>query len=396
MPSDEPDDEGAAGPPPHPLDRPWVHPTEMFARTSSGRGGQPRVLGRSRGRDLALAIGAGIVGALTMVAVLGIAGLLGGPDSSQSQSSADRNNDTDAAERIAAVAGHSVVGVLAMTPLGTRRASGVVVAPGDLLTTTAAIAGATSTRVVDNKGTSRPATVLGKDDVTGLVVLQFDSHGLDPANLASDDEVRSGTWIVAVGGGSGTGPFVTSGVVSSLGGWSDDGSGVSKPNLITTNTPMPATARGGALLDSSGRLVGVLAGSVYGGAGALATPADMARSVLDQLADSGHVEHGALGIRATDDDDGGGVRVSAVPAGSPAAKAKVKVGDVIVAVNSVRVPDSATLVYEVQRHRAGDEVTLSVTRAGKKLNLAVTLGRFNVSEPGSATAATTTALSSAH
>ncbi|HEY7437848.1 MAG TPA: PDZ domain-containing protein [Acidimicrobiia bacterium] len=396
MPSDEPDDEGAAGPPPHPLDRPWVHPTEMFARASSGRAGRPRVPGRSRGRDIALALGAGIVGALTMVAVLGIAGLLGGSDSAQSQSSAERNNETDAAERIAAVAGHSVVGLLAVTPFGTRRASGVVVAPGDLLTTTEAIEGATSMRVVDNNGGSRPASVLGKDDITGLVVLQFDSHGLDPASLASDDDVRSGTWIVAIGGGSGTGPFVTSGVVSSLGGWSDDGSGVSKPNLITTNTPMPDTARGGALLDSAGRLVGLLAGPVHGGAGALATPADMARSVLDQLADSGHVEHGELGIRATDDGGGGGgVRVSSVPTGSPAAKAKVEVGDVIVAVNAVRVPDSASLVYEVQRHRAGDEVTLSVTRGGKKLNLAVTLGRFT-EEPGSATAATTTALSSAH
>jgi S1-C subfamily serine protease len=184
--------------------------------------------------------------------------------------------------------------------------------------------------------------------------------------------------------------------VSSLGGWSDDGSGVSKPNLITTNTPMPDTARGGALLDSAGRLVGVIAGPAHGGAGGLATPADMARSVLDQLANSGHVEHGELGIRATDDDDGGGVRVSSVPSGSPAAKAKVKVGDVIVAVNAVRIPDSATLVYEVQRHRAGDEVTLSVSRGGKKLNLAVTLGHLPPSEPGSATAATTTALSSAH
>jgi S1-C subfamily serine protease len=390
MPSEEPEDEGTAGPPPHPLDRPWVHPSELFARSASGRGAPRGAAGSrsgSRGRDLALALGAGIVGALAMVAILGAAGLLGRSNETAPNTSTGPN-DTDAAEKIAAVAGHSVVGVVATTPLGKRRASGVVIAPGNVLTTTAVLGGASALDVVTTDGSTRKAKVAGEDDTTGLVVLDVDSHGLDPASLATESTVRSGTWIVAIGGGSGAGPYVTSGVVSSLGGWADDGSGERKPGLIATNTAMPAEARGGALLDSDGRLIGLLMGSQRGGTGALATPAAMARSVVDQLADSGQVEHGELGIRAVDTDSDSGVAVNAVVKGGPAAKSKLEAGDVITSINDEHVADSAALVYEIRRRRAGEQVTLTITRDHQRHDVAVVLGRY-VATPTTGTNATT-------
>ena len=106
MAPEEAGDEDANGPPPHPLDRPWVHPSELFAGDHRRPRRAPGPGARSGARDVVLAVGAGVIGALAMVVVLALAGLLG--DSSTagrpSPDATDQPDEPDGAARLAAVA----------------------------------------------------------------------------------------------------------------------------------------------------------------------------------------------------------------------------------------------------------------------------------------------------
>src|SRR4051812_28353938 len=172
MAPEEAGDEDANGPPPHPLDRPWVHPSELFAGSRApSRVRRPPL----RARDVLLAVGAGVVGALAMVVVLAVAGLF---DESSNPSTVppatDRPNESGGAARLAAIANPSVVGILVATPAGVRRVSGVCVRNGQVITNAAAIAGATALTVVAADGSRRTGTLAGEDPSTRLALVRVD------------------------------------------------------------------------------------------------------------------------------------------------------------------------------------------------------------------------------
>lgn len=370
MPSEEPGDEGPVGPPPHPLDRPWIHPTEMFARTR-GHAARPAAT-RGRGHDVAIALSAGVAGAVLVVLVLAAAGQLGRSSDPARPATANSDAGPDPAASVVAAARGSVVAVLAVTATGLRRASGVCVRDGQVMTSARALEGATALTVVGRNGRSRAATLLGSDSATGLALLRVGPGILDAAGIAEDGGVRVGAWVLAMGGGDGRSPWVTTGVVASMGGWVEDAAGVPRAGMITTNAATPAEADGGALLDRAGRVVGILVGAAKGG-GSLALPMATARPVAAQLASTGRVGHAVLGIRAADDDHPRGGRVTEVLPETSADRAGVRVGDVVVAIDETDVYDTADLVTAILRHTPGDRVQLTVVRRGDTRRLMVRL-----------------------
>ncbi len=374
MAPEEAGDEDANGPPPHPLDRPWVHPSELFA---SSRPSPPARAPRRhlvRARDVGLAICAGVFGALAMVAVLAVAGMLGESTKTVTITrAADQPNVPGGAARLAAIANRSVVGILATTPAGVRRVSGVFVRNGQVITSAGAIEGATSFTVVGANGERHSGAMVGQDPTTRLALLQV-SGGSSPAKLAPDGDLQVGQWILALGGTDGSGPWVATGVVAALGGWAEDGSGSPSAGMITVDAVMPPEAQGGALIDRNGHVVGILAGATKDDKGGLATPIATVRNVAAQLATTGRADHGALGIRTEDSVSPRGARVVSVVGGSAAAAAGLVAGDTVVKVDDQTIHDAADLVVAVRLRRPDERVAVTVVRKQHPQRMMVTLG----------------------
>ncbi len=373
MAPEEAGDEDANGPPPHPLDRPWVHPSELFA--SSQPSSRPVRRRRAiRARDVFLALGAGVIGALAMVVVLAVAGLLGESTKPITVARAsDQPNEPDGAARLVAIANPSVVGILVATPSGIRRVSGVCVRNGQVITSASAVAGATGITVVAAGGARHRATLIGEDPSTRLALVGIDGD-THPAKLAANSDLQVGQWILALGGTDGSGPRVATGVVAAMGGWADDGSGSPSAGMITVDAVLPPEAQGGALIDRNGHVVGILAGATKDELRGLATPIATVRNVAAQLATTGKATHGALGIRAADADHPRGARVVSVVPGSAADGAGILVNDVIVSFDGTEIESAADLVVAVQLRRPGNRIQLSLARDGKPKRMTATLG----------------------
>lgn len=327
-----------------------------------------------------LALGAGVIGALAMVLVLAAAGLLSeSSESGRANEAAQDPADPDAAATLAAVASHSVVGVLVSTPLGPRRVSGVVVRNGEVITSAHAIEGATEVTVVEADGARATGTVVGQDDTTQLALVRVNLDA-QPAKLAANGNLKVGQWILALGGSDGSGPWVAAGVVASVGGWATNETGAPTAGLITVDAATPPEARGGALLDRQGHVVGILAGATSDEMGGLATQIATVRDVAAQLAEKGEAAHGALGVRAIDEDHPRGARVATVVDGSAAAKAGMTADDVVVQVDGSPVRSVADLVVAVRLRQPDDRVQVTIMRHRKARKMTVVLGAASTTE----------------
>ena len=382
MPGAEDDDEGTR-PPPHPLDRTWIHPSELSAATRSdpiGAGGAPPSASRSSWRrDCLLTVAAGTIGAVAAVAALGIVGAF---DREKPRLvAAHLPAGTADAAQVAARVGPGIAAVISTVAGTERRGSGIAVGPHEILTTASVVEGPTNPGTPDSgagleisvaNGHRHAAKVIGRDPVTGLVLLSVPTLRIEPAQLANPDELRAGDWIAAVGRSATSGPWVTSGVVTATGGWSTDPTGGLRAGMITTSTELADEARGGALVDQHGHVVGILAGTGTAPARGTAMPVDMASDVATQLATKGWASHGALGLRAADARTAG-ASVTEIAAGSGADAAGLHVGDRVVAIDEVKTPDSATLVYELRRRTAGQRVRVTVVRGKHTVRMTATL-----------------------
>ncbi len=371
MPGFEDDDEGTR-PPPHPLDRTWLHPSELFAaaRTEAVSSATAPSPPRNWRRDVVLTVAAGTMGAVAAVALLGVLGVFEreGPRSIPPVRSAAAEDAAQVAEQVVP----GVAAVISTVDSAESRGSGIAIGAHEVLTTSAVVGDAahtapgTTIEICVANGRRHPATVIGKDPATGLVLLRVPTLTLQPVALAVGDGLRAGDWVAAVGRTASSGTWVTSGVVTATGGWTPDPTGTVHAGMIATNTQLADEARGGALVDRDGNVVGIL--SVSGAA----TPVDMAAEVATQLVEQGWASHGSLGIRATDAAAGGASVVEVAP-GSSAARAGLQVDDRIVAIDGTRTADSASLVYALRRRPAGRRVRLSVVRGKRTSVLEATL-----------------------
>ncbi|KPJ91729.1 MAG: serine endoprotease DegQ, partial [Gammaproteobacteria bacterium SG8_11] len=223
------------------------------------------------------------------------------------------------------------------------------------------------------------AKVIGTDPEVGLAVIQIDADNLTAVPLADSDKLRVGDFVVAIGNPFGLGQTVTSGIVSALG---RNNLGIEGyEDFIQTDASINPGNSGGALVNLQGELVGINTAIVGPGGGnvgiGFAIPINMSKDVAEQLIRYGEVRRGQLGVTiqeltpelasAFNITSGKGVVVSQVADGSPAQKAGIKPGDIVISVNKKPVTNVAELRNAIGLQRVGENVELFVIRDGKEL-----------------------------
>ena len=276
--------------------------------------------------------------------------------------------------------------------------SGVIVsADGYILTNHHVIDGAEEIQVDLTDNRTLPAKVVGSDLPSDLAVLKVDARGLPVLPLGDSDRVRVGDVVLAVGNPLGVGQTVTMGIISAKGrqtGLSDG----SFEDFLQTDAPINQGNSGGALVNTNGELVGINSQILSPSGGNIgigfAIPANMAKTVMDQLTRTGKVRRGMLGVTIqplTSDlasslglSEVRGALVSSVRPDSPAERAGVRRGDVIVAFNGRPVTDSNSLRNEVASTQPGTEVTLAISRDNREQQVRVTLAELPADRSNSA------------
>jgi len=273
----------------------------------------------------------------------------------------------------------------ATTSLG----SGVIVSQdGHVLTNYHVVQAADAIEVALTDGRRDTAKVVGADPDTDLAVLKLSSlRTLPAATLAADRGLRVGDVVLAIGNPFGVGQTTTQGIVSALG---RNGLGLNTyESFIQTDAAINPGNSGGALVDAEGNLVGINT-AIYSESGGsmgigFATPIEIARKVMDDIVKTGSVKRGWLGVEPQDvtpelarafelKNDTRGVIIAGVMRDGPAARAGLRVGDIVQTVNGKRMTDTTQLLAEIAQLPPGQRTTLGVLRAGKAVEVAVVVG----------------------
>jgi len=226
-----------------------------------------------------------------------------------------------------------------------------------------------------------PATLIGADPATDIAVLKIEAPNLTAMKLGDSDQLNVGDFVVAIGNPFGLGQTVTSGIVSALGrsGLNIEG----YEDFIQTDASINPGNSGGALINLRGELIGINT-AIIGPSGAsvgigFAVPVNMARGVMTQLVRFGEVRRGRLGIDFEDLapdaavalklPTADGALISTVQPDSPAAKAGLRRGDVVLAFNGRPVRSGPDLRNRLGLTPVGDTIELTVFRDGNKLTV---------------------------
>jgi putative serine protease PepD len=231
--------------------------------------------------------------------------------------------------------------------------------------------------IVTSSGQRRRVRVLGRDVHSGIAVIGT-GGGLTPASFAVD-EAQAGelaiTACLCVGVGSADPPTaVAVGEIRKVGTSAKISGGTGLVDSIEADVPLGPAPWGGVLMDGRGDVVGILdahEGGSNSGTGAF-VPSALAVAVADELAVRHKVEHGWLGIQCSDA-AGGGARVTSVMAGSPAASAGLRQGDVVEAVDSEPVDSLADLQASLYTSPPGTAVSVKLVRSGQDVMTTMTL-----------------------
>jgi len=265
--------------------------------------------------------------------------------------------------------------------------SGVIIDAerGLVLTNNHVIEGANDISVTLNDGRTVPGEFVGADPDTDVALVRISANGLRAVRLARGGELRVGDFVVAVGNPFGLGQTVTSGIVSALGRSGLQGLGYQ--NFIQTDASINPGNSGGALVNLRGELVGINT-AIFSPSGGnvgigFAIPIDLANEVTRQLLAYGEVRRGSLGIDSQDIDEPiakllgltspRGAVVTRVQKDSPADRAGLQPGDVVIALNKQPVVDQKSLhniegLLPIER-----PVELTVLRDGRELHFTAVL-----------------------
>ena len=261
---------------------------------------------------------------------------------------------------------------------GLSSGSGVIVSPdGYTLTNSHVVHGSAGVEVELTDGRTILADLVGDDPATDLALLRVASDGTLPcAQLANSNELRVGDFAVAVGSPFGLTHTVTLGIVSALGrSLASREAGRRIEGVIQTDAPLNPGNSGGPLLDDRGRVIGINTAIILGGQGvSFAVPSNTATFVISQILTHGRVRRARLGIHAEEVLMPGGrrgVAVREVLAGSPAERAGLCRGDVIVELDRASIESVPDLHRELGHERIDRAVELIVTRAGERTVLDV-------------------------
>lgn len=270
--------------------------------------------------------------------------------------------------------------------------SGVIVSPaGYILTNNHVIEEADEIEVLLNDGRQSAAKVIGTDPETDLAILKIDLKELPVITLGDSDRLTIGDPVLAIGNPFGVGQTVTSGIVSALG---RTQLGINTfENFIQTDAAINPGNSGGALVDITGRLMGINT-AIYSRSGGsmgigFAIPTSTARSVLEAIVRDGQVTRGWIGVEPQDLtaelaesfglNTDSGVIITGVLQQGPAAAAGIKPGDVITAVAGRKVSNVAQLLSAVAALKPGVPAQLDIVRKSGMSSVEVTPGKRTLS-----------------
>ena len=223
------------------------------------------------------------------------------------------------------------------------------------------------------------AKVLGVDAGTDIAVLKIEGKDLPYARFADSDKARVGDVVFAIGNPLDAGLTVTSGIVSALGRSGKLGMGMAFEDFIQTDAAINPGNSGGPLIDFEGRLLGMNT-AIKSGTGlsvglGYSIPSNLITAVALDLANQGRVVRGLIGVQGEDLSvaeatklslgQTGGVRLVLVSDELPAAKAGLKVGDIVVGLNGKPVENWNEMRLEISRRRPGEALTLNYIREGR-------------------------------
>jgi S1-C subfamily serine protease len=262
-------------------------------------------------------------------------------------------------------------------------ASGVVFAPEYVLTAEHVIEREEDLTIETDDGGTLPAQIAGRDPVSDLAILKVAGLALDPAT-PTHAPARVGQIVLAVGRPSSNGPMASLGIVSAVGGPLRTSRGAVLEQFIQVDaTPYPGFS-GGPLIDPTGAVIGVLTTGLINGV-PLVVPAAAAWRTAETLAAQGHIKRGYLGISSQPVElpaaqRGGqaqesGLLVVRVEPDSPAARAGLLLGDILVSVDGKSVADTDDLQVHLSGDRVGATVAVAVIRGGTPQTLSLTIGQ---------------------
>ena len=266
--------------------------------------------------------------------------------------------------------------------------SGIVISPdGYILTNNHVVENASKIRVTFLGDKEYEAEIIGTDPPTDVALIKIDAKNLPIVHIGDSDILRVGDQVMAIGNPFGVGQTVTLGIVSALGrniGLMD------YSDLIQTDASINPGNSGGALVNMQGQLVGMNAAILSRSGGSqgigFAIPTSMAMRIVDSLRETGTVQRAYLGVLPQPVDQSmadyygmdrpRGVLITQVNEDTPAEKAGLKDGDIILSVDGRESRNRSMLRNVISLSEVGQEVELAIVREGKEKNVAVKLEKF--------------------
>ena len=260
--------------------------------------------------------------------------------------------------------------------------SGVIIREdGYIVTNNHVIDGADKIEVTLNNNQKYPAVLVGTDPATDVALLKIDAEGLPVIPFGDSDKLRLGEWVIAIGSPYDLRSTITAGIVSAKGRSMPNYSGEFKiESFIQTDAAVNPGNSGGALVDKAGNLVGIntaiisQTGSYTGYS--FAVPVNIVKKIVYDLMDYGKVQRAVLGITMQEIDDKivddlklssrKGVYIVEVSKSGAADVAGIKAGDILIAIDSTAITNSASVQEAVSRFSPGDEAEITVLRDGKE------------------------------
>jgi Do/DeqQ family serine protease len=266
----------------------------------------------------------------------------------------------------------------------------IISANGEILTNAHVVEGADTVTVLLKDGRTFQGKVMGADPVTDVAVVKIQANDLPTVTLGNSEQIKPGEWAIAIGNPLGLDNTVTQGIISATGRSSGQvGVPDKRIDFIQTDAAINPGNSGGPLLNQRGQVIGMNTAIIQGAQGlGFSIPINRAQQIATQLIATGKVDHAYLGIQMANltpevqqqinsDPDSRlklsvnqGVLIVKVMPNSPAARAGLKAGDVIVKVNGQNIVDSDAVQKVVEKTQVGSSLQLELSRNGQNLNLA--------------------------
>ncbi len=276
------------------------------------------------------------------------------------------------------------------SPSSSRGPSGsgfVISKDGYVITNNHVIDGVKKVYVSLHNGKDLEATIVGTDAATDIALLKIEGNDFAAIKIGSNEDAKVGSWVVAIGAPFGFEHTVTAGIVSAKG----RNVGEQYIPYIQTDVAINPGNSGGPLINMKGEVIGINSKilSLSGGSNGLSfsIPIDLVMDVVGQIKDTGNVLRGYLGVNYQEVsfelaktfglDRSEGALITVVSPDSPAEKAGIKPGDIVLKVDDKTIKNSVELPFIIGRYRPGREAELLIARDGKKLNLTLEIGSRN-------------------